>query len=131
MCAFGTFDVIHPGHIAYLMSAKRLGDELVVVVTRDEVVKRRKGRVAVCTEKDRRAMVSSLRMVDKVILGDRDDSWRVLTKVKPSIIFLGYDQKKTLESLVQSPPYRSLSSPLIRLAKSYKPMALHSSLLNR
>lgn len=100
------------------------------MVTRDEVVERRKGRGAVCDERDRVALVSSLRMVDHVVLGDRDDSWRILLRVRPDIIFLGYDQKKTLKSLKQSAPYQSLSTPLITLAKSYKPKILHSSLLN-
>ena len=37
--AFGTFDVLHPGHIHYLKKAKGLGDRLVVIVSRDDSVR--------------------------------------------------------------------------------------------
>ena len=35
---FGTFDIIHPGHVFFLNQAKKLGDFLCVVVSRDETV---------------------------------------------------------------------------------------------
>ena len=41
--AFGTFDVLHPGHHFYLEQARKLGDNLVVVVARDANVKKLKG----------------------------------------------------------------------------------------
>ena len=43
MCA-GTFDIIHPGHLYYLSEAKKYGDNLVVVVARDETSKDFKGK---------------------------------------------------------------------------------------
>ena len=33
--ATGTFDIIHPGHIRFLEEAKKLGDELIVIVARE------------------------------------------------------------------------------------------------
>ncbi|HTD81915.1 MAG TPA: adenylyltransferase/cytidyltransferase family protein, partial [Thermoplasmata archaeon] len=38
--ATGVFDLLHPGHVAFLREAKALGDELVVVVARDSTAKR-------------------------------------------------------------------------------------------
>ena len=67
--AFGTFDVLHPGHIAYLEQAKRMGDRLVVVVARDSSVAIIKGRRPIFGEKERLEIVSSLRVVDKAVLG--------------------------------------------------------------
>ena len=33
--AFGTFDLLHPGHLSYLNKSKKLGSKLIVVVARD------------------------------------------------------------------------------------------------
>ena len=38
--ATGTFDILHMGHIYYLKEAKKLGDELVIVVARDFTVRK-------------------------------------------------------------------------------------------
>ncbi|MCD4694128.1 adenylyltransferase/cytidyltransferase family protein, partial [bacterium] len=43
MC-FGTFDNLHLGHLFYLKEAKKFGDYLVVVIARDNNVKKIKGR---------------------------------------------------------------------------------------
>ena len=38
--ATGVFDLLHPGHIYFLTEARRLGDELVVVVARDSTARK-------------------------------------------------------------------------------------------
>ena len=40
---FGTFDVLHPGHLFYLEELGRLGDKLIIVIARDKNVARIKG----------------------------------------------------------------------------------------
>lgn len=42
--AFGTFDLFHPGHVFYLSEAERYGDDLIVVIARDNRVEKLKGR---------------------------------------------------------------------------------------
>ena len=42
--AFGSFDILHKGHEAYLKEAKSYGDYLVVVVARDENILKFKGK---------------------------------------------------------------------------------------
>ena len=42
---FGTFDYLHEGHKDFFRQAKQYGDELVVVVARDETVKQIKGKL--------------------------------------------------------------------------------------
>ncbi len=90
----GTFDLIHEGHIKMLWEAKKLaGDdgELVVVIARDENVKRFKGRFPVIRESSRAYIVKNLKPVDRVVLGEKDplDS---IVKIRPDVIALGYDQ---------------------------------------
>ncbi|MHA1679090.1 MAG: adenylyltransferase/cytidyltransferase family protein, partial [Promethearchaeota archaeon] len=41
---FGTFDILHPGHVSFLKQARKYGNYLVVVVARDENVKKIKGK---------------------------------------------------------------------------------------
>ncbi|MBI4252834.1 adenylyltransferase/cytidyltransferase family protein [Candidatus Uhrbacteria bacterium] len=119
--------MIHPGHLAYLKAAKRLGDELVVVVTRDETAKRRKGRRTACHEKDRMALVRGFRIVDKVVLGDRDDSWRIIMKLRPRTICFGYDQQAAIDSLKRTLPAIFHKNVCIVMAKPFHPKTYHSS----
>ncbi len=92
--AFGVFDLLHPGHIAFLTKARSLGDELVVVVTRDSRAKKEKGTAPVFTEKERLGMISALSVVTRAVLGDPPGQWSMLEKLKPDIVAIGHDQKR-------------------------------------
>ncbi|MBP9749005.1 adenylyltransferase/cytidyltransferase family protein [Patescibacteria group bacterium] len=92
--AFGVFDLLHPGHLTFLTAARALGDELVVVITRDSRVKKEKGAAPVFTEKERLQMISALSVVTHVVLGDRPGQWSMLEKLKPDIVAIGHDQKR-------------------------------------
>ncbi len=64
----GCFDLLHFGHIIFLEESKKLGDYLVVALESDENVKRMKGETRpIHSQKQRRAMLESLRVVDEVI----------------------------------------------------------------
>jgi len=65
---FGTFDVLHVGHIRVLKRAAALGDRLVVGVSADELNLAKKGRAPVFDQAERMEIVSSLRMVDDVFV---------------------------------------------------------------
>lgn len=62
----GGFDPIHSGHIAYFEAAKQLGDILVVGLNSDAWLERKKGK-AFMDIHEREKIVSSLRVVDKVV----------------------------------------------------------------
>lgn len=87
----GNFDVIHPGHIHFLTEASKLG-EVIVVVARDETIKKFKGRAPIFNENERKLILENLKMVKKVILGDQKDFFTPVLLEKPDIIFLGPDQ---------------------------------------
>ncbi len=99
--AFGTFDLLHPGHLHYLKEAKKLGKELVVVVARDESVKAIKGHYPAFNEQHRLRLVSSLKFVNKAVLGHDfvKDKTGIVKEFSPDIIALGYDQKPSHEQL--------------------------------
>jgi FAD synthetase len=87
----GVFDLIHLGHIHMLQAAKQHGDELVVVIARDETVLKQKHN-PINPEEVRRQIVESLKPVDQAVLGHHGDIYRVVTELKPNIIALGFDQ---------------------------------------
>ncbi len=90
--AGGVFDIIHPGHIHTLNSAKSLGDVLVVVVATDKTTEKVKKRTPLHNQKQRQELVSSLSMVDLCLIGHEDDIFKTVEIVGPEIIALGYDQ---------------------------------------
>jgi FAD synthetase len=89
--ATGVFDLLHPGHVYFLTEARKLGDELVVVVARDQTARRLK-REPYVPEHIRREMVGSLKPVDRAVLGSATDIYETVINERPNIIVLGYDQ---------------------------------------
>ena len=88
----GVFDIIHPGHIHTLNSAKALGDVLVVVVATDTTAQKIKKRKPLHGQNQRRDLVRSLSMVDLCVIGQEGDIFKTVELIKPEIIALGYDQ---------------------------------------
>ena len=90
---FGVFDLLHPGHLNFLIQAKELGDKLIVSVARDLNVFKVKELRPVHHESLRLKNISLLPIVDKAVLAGLKDPWPHIMKEKPDIIALGYDQK--------------------------------------
>ncbi len=117
--ATGVFDILHPGHLEFLQEAKKLGDRLVVVVASDEMVRKKK-RTPITPEKQRLRMVSSLKGVDKAILGDREDLFVPILKIKPDIIVLGKDQDFDERNLEEELKKNGLNTKVVRIKKFWE-----------
>lgn len=64
----GCFDILHPGHVAYLTQAKALGDVLIVGVNTDESVQQLKGTDRPINPlSDRLTVLAALNCVDHVV----------------------------------------------------------------
>ena len=63
---YGTFDLLHYGHIRLLQRAKAMGDYLVVALSTDEF-NAEKGKKAYHTYETRKKMLEAIRYVDLVI----------------------------------------------------------------
>lgn len=115
--ATGVFDLLHPGHIHYLTEARRLGDELVVVVARSSTAQRLKHRPIV-SEEQRVEMVAALKPVDRAILGNEGNIYDILTDVHPDVIALGYDQLHDERKILEECQKRGLGdTKVVRLPK--------------
>ena len=69
----GTFDIVHPGHLALLNYARSLGDFLVVAIDSDRRVRELKGPSRpINNEQERRLLLENLRAVDEVRVFDSD-----------------------------------------------------------
>jgi FAD synthetase len=91
---FGVFDLLHPGHIAFLKIARSYGDRLVVVVTRDERAKKEKGYMPIYNLTERIVMLHALECVDEAVPGDQNEEWTMVKLIAPEIICIGHDQSK-------------------------------------
>ncbi len=117
--ATGVFSIIHPGHITFLEEARKLGDELIVVLARDSVVGLKKGSRYI-PEEQRLHVISALKMVDKAILGDREDIYEPIMKLKPDIIALGKDQEFDEKELEEELRKRGIKTKVVRIEKYYE-----------
>lgn len=114
--ATGTFDLLHIGHLYYLEEAKKLGDELIVVIANDETVRKNKHN-PVTPQEMRRKLVEALKPVDKAVIGYKNDFLKIVEEIKPDIIALGYDQKFDENKIKNALKKRGLNIKIIRCSK--------------
>ena len=119
--AEGTFDLLHYGHVYYLTNAKKAGGEnskLIVIVARDKTVERLKGRKPIIPEEQRRAIVEALKVVDEAILGYEEMNMvKVIEKIKPDVIALGYDKEEVEEKLKKYIRENNLNIKVVRIGR--------------
>ena len=96
---FGTFDIVHRGHLNLFKQARKFADRLVVVLARDARVKSIKNKESIYNEKERKLFLEQIRLVDQVVLGDKKDVYKIIQKIRPDVIVLGYDQIYFTEKL--------------------------------
>ncbi len=120
VCA-GTFDHLHPGHLDFLLQAKSLGDELVVIVARDKTVKRIKGFFPTHNEESRKKNVEASKIADLVVLGNYDaDIFKILEEIRPDIVALGYDQRVNVDVISNRFPHLKIVRMQPYHAEKYK-----------
>lgn len=97
----GCFDILHKGHLDYLLTAKEQGDILVVGINSDESVRKLKGpQRPVNSETDRASLVAALECVDYTFIFGEQTASTFLSELKPDIYVKGGDY--TLENLPEA-----------------------------
>ena len=95
----GCFDVLHYGHVHYLLQAKELGDILVIGLNSDNSVRRLKGPTRPINGENERAFVlAALVCVDYVTLFEEDTPEELIKVVRPDVLVKGGDY--TLDNIV-------------------------------
>jgi D-glycero-beta-D-manno-heptose 1-phosphate adenylyltransferase len=90
----GCFDIIHLGHIDYLMKAADLGDVLIIGLNTDASVRKLKGEGRPVNNEHARAMVlASLAYVNAVVLFDEVTPYELIKLIQPDILVKGNDYK--------------------------------------
>ncbi|WP_423823440.1 bifunctional D-glycero-beta-D-manno-heptose-7-phosphate kinase/D-glycero-beta-D-manno-heptose 1-phosphate adenylyltransferase HldE [Salinisphaera sp. SPP-AMP-43] len=90
----GCFDLLHPGHIAYLEAARALGDWLVVAVNDDASVARLKGQGRPLNDLEHRMQVlRGLSAVDWVVPFAEDTPERLICRLLPDVLVKGGDYR--------------------------------------
>ena len=89
---FGTFDILHIGHINILRRARAMGDRLVVGVSSDELNFAKKGRYPVYPQAERCELVGVVRYVDEVFLEESLERKReYIERYRADVLVLGDD----------------------------------------
>jgi cytidyltransferase-like protein len=93
----GGFDPLHKGHVRLMQSARKLGDELVVILNNDNWLRKKKGTVFM-DEEERKEIVEAIGCVDRVVLTDHLENPQdmsvcsTIQKIKPHIFANGGDR---------------------------------------
>ena len=124
---FGTFDLLHLGHLSYFEQAKKYGDYLIVVVARDSTKEKQKKKI-LFTEKERLKLLQSLHIVNETVLGDKKDHYKIIVEKKPEVICLGYDHPISEENLKNELARRNLYPQIFR-AKPFQIESQKSNIL--
>jgi len=95
----GCFDVLHFGHVQYLLEARKLGDLLVVGLNSDASVRRLKGESRPINGENERAFVlAALEFVDYVVVFEEDTPKKLIETVRPDVLVKGGDYQ--IENIV-------------------------------
>ncbi len=128
---FGVFDGLHDGHTFFIREASTLGNSLTIIVTPDEIVQKMKGALPTHSLAERiKALVKAFPDAE-VVIGDKsNNTWNTLKKINPTIVAVGYDQKK-LYTALETYFSHNKKRPKLVMLKDYFGDTLHSSLLKK
>jgi rfaE bifunctional protein nucleotidyltransferase chain/domain len=88
----GCYDILHPGHIRLLESARSRGDILILALNTDASVQRLKGPTRpLIPENERAELAAALEAVDAVTFFDEDTPRELIAAVLPDILIKGAD----------------------------------------
>ena len=117
---YGTFDLLHYGHINILKRAKSLGDYLIVGLSSDEF-NELKGKKSVMSYEERKEILENIRYVDKVI---KESNWEQkvddIIKYNIDVFVIGddwegkFDFLKEYCEVVYLPRTKSISTTLLK-----------------
>ncbi len=109
---FGSFDILHPGHLFVIQEAKKYG-EVHAVVALDETIQKVKWKPPVNSLEARIKNISQYGVIPHA--GDAHDRLRVFREVNPDTVVLGYDQTVFVDKLKEYIVAERLPTKIITL----------------
>jgi len=98
---WGTFDLLHEGHIKFLQEAAKLGNLYVITVS-DKIVFENKGYFPDNETKIRKKNLENLPFVQGVFVDSISEGLHSINTIKPDIFCTGYDQNTLWEDILKS-----------------------------
>jgi rfaE bifunctional protein nucleotidyltransferase chain/domain len=88
----GVFDLLHPGHVRYLQTARSFGDVLIVGVNSDRSVRGNKGPSRpIIPERERAEVLEALSVVDAAVIFDEPTPQAIIDRLRPDVLVKGAD----------------------------------------
>jgi cytidyltransferase-like protein len=97
LITLGTFDMLHPGHVALLRECKKIvgvTGKVLVAVSEDAFVEQWKHKTPVMTCAERMQVVGALKYVDYVVANDGSNQAGLIESLTPSWLAIGVDWAK-------------------------------------
>jgi len=116
---FGSFDILHKGHLNYIKKAKEHCDYLICVISLDSTIKKLKKSTPINNEKKRKNNIKNLKICDKVVIGNKKDKLKIIEKYKPKKLIFGYDQKSFNLNIENELKKRNLNCEIITFKKGF------------
>lgn len=132
----GFFEILHAGHIEFLMKAARLGDVLVVGINSDTSTHRARGKGhPVTTEQERVVVLSAVECIDYITVYDDADCTEILERLHPDVYAKGLGhiqgdinskERQTIEkqggtiALIAGDPAKTTAAIITRIQGSHK-----------
>lgn len=114
----GCFDLIHRGHVEYLIKAKSLGDILIVGLNSDSSVQKLKGADRpFIEESDRAFILANIIPVDAVVIFKENTPYLLIKDILPDILVKGgdYDLEKIIgKDIVKKNGGKVVTIPFIK-----------------
>ena len=128
---YGTFDLIHSGHAAYLLKARAQGDVLIVGVASNKSNTELRGKgFPLIDQKNRAELLGYFKFVDHTIIIDKQNLMPALKKIKPDIFYtLGVDWRSHLRKPDEEIFVNSYGGKIIKIKES-EPFFSASQIVN-
>ena len=118
---FGTFDLLHQGHLHILRRARALGNYLIVGISTDKLNYEKKKQYPVISESNRIDLVSELKCVNEVFLEESLELKRhYIKKYKADILVMGddwvgkFDFVSDISKVIYLPRTPEISTTLVK-----------------
>lgn len=112
----GGFDPLHIGHVRMFQEAKKLGDQLIVILNNDNWLKKKNGYVFM-PQKEREELIRNIKWVDDVVLTCHKPNTKdmgvctELKKLRPHIFANGGDRK--LDNILEVPVCEEIGCKMV------------------